>query len=221
MVRRRHHQPVPQRGGPPPERPRRPGRADLRLHRDRPGEGLFLPRTARRSAAHGGGAEGPGRAEGRPRAGLHADGGRSGVCHAGLRTHRGDPFGGVRRLCVRCAGLAHRRRVAQGDRQRRRRFARRQGGGLQATARRSHPPVFAQAFGGAADRPPARCDGSGRRARPPVDRAARQASACHRALRVGGRHPPQLHALHLRHHRQAQGRAARHRRLRRGTGRVA
>ena len=30
----------------------------------------------------------------------------------------------------------------------------------------------------------------------------------------------QLHPVHLRHHRQAQGRAARHRRLRRGAGRL-
>jgi propionyl-CoA synthetase len=39
------------------------------------------------------------------------------------------------------------------------------------------------------------------------------------ALRVGRRHAPQLHAVHQRHHRQAQGRAARHRRLRGGAGR--
>ena len=38
------------------------------------------------------------------------------------------------------------------------------------------------------------------------------------AVRVGRRHAPELHALHQRHHRQAQGRAARHRRLRGGAG---
>ena len=39
------------------------------------------------------------------------------------------------------------------------------------------------------------------------------------SLRLAGVHPPQLHAVHQRHHRQAQGRAARHRRLRRSAGR--
>jgi propionyl-CoA synthetase len=38
LVQGRHHQPVPQRRGPAPERPRRPACADLRLHRDRPGK---------------------------------------------------------------------------------------------------------------------------------------------------------------------------------------
>ena len=37
-------------------------------------------------------------------------------------------------------------------------------------------------------------------------------------MRVGRVHPPQLHALHQRHHWQAQGRATRHRRLHRGAG---
>jgi hypothetical protein len=36
---------------------------------------------------------------------------------------------------------------------------------------------------------------------------------------LGRGHAPQLHALHQRHHRPAQGRAARHRRLRGGAGR--
>ncbi len=40
------------------------------------------------------------------------------------------------------------------------------------------------------------------------------------ALCLAGIQCAQLHALHQRHHRQAQGRAARHRRLLRGAGRV-
>ena len=40
-----------------------------------------------------------------------------------------------------------------------------------------------------------------------------------RALHLGRCHAPELHALHQRHHRQAEGRAARHRRLRGGAGR--
>jgi 6-phosphofructokinase len=84
-------------------------RADFCLHRDRPGKGLHLPRTAHRGAAHGRRAEGPGRAKGRPRPDLHADDPRGRVCHAGLHPHRRHPLGGVRRLCLRRAGLAHRR----------------------------------------------------------------------------------------------------------------
>jgi propionyl-CoA synthetase len=48
---------------------------------------------------------------------------------------------------------------------------------------------------------------------------ARQVHARAGALRMAGLHRHQLHHLHQRHHRQTQGRAARHRRLRRGAGR--
>ena len=43
--------------------------------------------------------------QGRPRHPLHADDSRGGVRHAGLRAHRRDPFGGVRR--IRRAGTRH------------------------------------------------------------------------------------------------------------------
>jgi hypothetical protein len=49
--------------------------------------------------------EGARRPEGRPGHHLHADGSRGGLCHAGLRAHRRDPLGGVRRLL---AGLPRR-----------------------------------------------------------------------------------------------------------------
>ena len=48
--------------------------------------------------------------------------------------------------------------------------------------------------------------------------AARAAPRRARALRLGRCDPSELHALHQRHDRQAEGRAARHRRLRRGAG---
>ena len=173
LVRRRHHQSVPQRGRPASERAGRAGGADLRQHRDRAGEGLHLPRAARRGAAHGGRCCAAGRAKGRPRADLHAHDCRGGLCHAGLRAHRRHPLGGVRRLCLGLAGLAHRGCRAQGGDQRRRRFARRQGGGLQAAAGRGDPPVEAQARFGAAGGSPARAHGTGGRARPALGPAAR------------------------------------------------
>ena len=50
---------------------------------------------------------------GRPRAGLHADDPRGRVRDAGLRAHRRDPFGGVRRLRQRQPGQPHRRRASR------------------------------------------------------------------------------------------------------------
>jgi hypothetical protein len=83
-----------------------------------PGKNLHLWRTAHRSAARCRHAQGPGRAKGRPRADLHAHDCRGCVCHAGLRAHRGHPFGGVWRVCQCVAGLAHRGRRAEAHRQR-------------------------------------------------------------------------------------------------------
>ena len=45
--------------------------------------------------------------KGRPRADLHADGGRSGLCHAGLRAHWSRALGGVWWLCRRLTGNPH------------------------------------------------------------------------------------------------------------------
>ena len=56
------------------------------------------------------------------------------------------------------------------------------------------------------------------RARRALRAAARAPSRHRRALHLGRFHPPQLHPLHQRHDRPAQGRAARHRRLRGGAG---
>ena len=221
VVRRRHDQPVPQRGRPAPGHARRPERADLRLDRDRPGEGLQLPRTARRGAAHG-------------RRCLLSLGVKQGdrvliympmipeAAFAMLACARigAHPLGGVRRLRQRQPGQPHRRCRAHGDRQRRRRQPRRQGGALQAAARRGDPAGRAQAGQGADGRPRPGRD-SRRVAGRDEDYAALREQAHRRAgaLRLGRVDAPELHALHQRHHRQAQGRAARHRRLRGGAGR--
>ena len=60
-----------------------------------------LPRAARRSLPHGQCAEGARRQEGRPGHHLPADDPRGGLRHAGLRAHRRDPLGGLRRLLAR------------------------------------------------------------------------------------------------------------------------
>ena len=117
---------------------------------------------------------GAGREAGRPRADLHADDPRGGVRDAGLRAHRRDPLGGVRRLRQRQPGQPHRRRRAHGDRQRRRRHPRRQGGGLQAAARRGDPPGRAQAGQGAAGRPRPGADGAAWPAATSTTRALRE-----------------------------------------------
>ena len=64
--------------------------------------------------------------------------------------------------------IAHRGRHAEGDRQRRRGLARRQGGGVQAAAGRGDPPVQPQARGRAAGGPRPGAHGAGRRPRPSV-----------------------------------------------------
>ena len=55
------------------------------------------------------------RQQGRPRHPLHADGAGGGVRDVGLRAHRRDAFGGVRRLRGEGTGDPHRRRQAEAD----------------------------------------------------------------------------------------------------------
>jgi hypothetical protein len=220
VVRRRHHQPVPQRGGPP----RRHAPAAQRARSGSP------PRWTRRWST--------------PSPSCSAEVERMAAILQSLGVKQGDRvlvympmipeaafamlacarigalhsvvFGGFASVS---AGQPHRRRRAHRRRQRRRRLARRQGGALQGPAGRGHPAVHAQAR--------ARADGGPRPATMPMvagrdaDCASLRAQAPGRpgALRLGGVHPPELHAVHQRHHRQAQGRAARHWRLRGGAGR--
>ncbi len=58
------------------------------------------------------------RDQGRPGHRLHAHGARGGHRHAGLRPHRRDSLGGLRRLRRQGAGHPHRRCQAQGHRRR-------------------------------------------------------------------------------------------------------
>ncbi len=221
MVFRGQDQPLPQRGGPPrgatTERPR----TDLRLDGNERREDLQLRRTQGRGDAHGGDHAIARREEGRPGADLHADDRRGDLRHPRLRAHRRDPLGGVWRLRFRLAGDAHRGCQAQAHRVERRRHARRQVGALQASAGRGDQPRAGQAGKGPDGRSRPRQGvqqggGPGRRLR----HAAYPVHECRGALRVDGIFRAFLHPLHLGHHRQAQGRAARHRRLRGRAGRV-
>ena len=87
---------------------------------------------------------------GRPRADLHADDRRGGVRDAGLRAHRRDPFGGVRRLRRRQLASRIDDATPKVDRQRRRRH--------RAAARWSpYKPLLDEAIRLSAHKPPKRC----------------------------------------------------------------
>ena len=200
---------------------RRPARADLGLDRGRPGAHLQLPRAARRGAAHGRDAAGAGRAAGRPRADLHADDPGGGVRDAGLRAHRRDPLGGVRRLRQRQPGHAASttpspKVIVSAD------------AGCRGGKVVPYKPLLDEAIRLSAHKPapvllvdrglaPMERDG---RPRPRLRDAARSSTATPQVPCAWlDATASELHALHQRHHRQAQGRAARHRRLRGGAGR--
>ena len=74
--------------------------------------------------------------KGRPRHHLPADDPGGGLRHAGLRAHRRDPFGGVRRLLARSARRPHRGLQVERRHHRRRRLARRPQGAAQGQHRR-------------------------------------------------------------------------------------
>ena len=99
-------------------------------------EAHHLSRAARRGLPLRQCAEGPRRQEGRPRHHLHADDPGGGLRHAGLRPHRRDPFGGVRRLLARFARRPHRGLRLQRRHHRRRGPARRPQGSAQGQRRR-------------------------------------------------------------------------------------
>ena len=185
MVRRRHHQFVPQRRRPLGGQPGRCRRADRHFHRNECRAHLQLSRTAARSGTLRRYFAVAGRGQGRPRPDLHADDRRGGLRHAGVRAHRRRAFRGVRWFCRQQPGQPHRRCAAKTGVLRRCRFAQWQGDRLQAAARRSHPHRCAQAAAGAAGRPPSGADatdaGSRRRLRDPARAAPGRAGACHLA----------------------------------------
>ena len=144
---------------------------------------------------------------------LHADVDRGRGRDAGLRAHRRDAFGGVRRILGQvAAGAHHRRRRGRGD-HRRRAGARRQAPAAEGDRRRGarhgrlrgHPQR---------DRLPAhrRQDRLHRAARPLAARARREAGR-HLRAGMGRRRASAVHPLHVGIDRQAEGRAAQLRRL--------
>ena len=143
---------------------------------------------------------------------LHADDPGAADGDAGLRAHRGGPLGGLRRLQRRGRPRPHERRRPRS---------------------RSSPPTRAGAAAAWCRSSAAstrRCEGSptvknvvvvrrtgnevpdDRGSRPLVPRPRRERVRHLRARAHGVRGPP-LHALHLGHHRQAEGHQAHHRRL--------
>lgn len=124
LVRRRRHQPLLQRSGPASCRARRAAGAGGSIQRDRHHAGTELSRTAPRGECVRGDIALAGRGQGRSCRHLHAERGRGGVRHAGLRAHRRDPLGGIRRLRRAQPGFAHRRCAAEAADRRGRRHAR-------------------------------------------------------------------------------------------------
>ena len=117
-----------------------------------------LCRAAGRGGDAGRRAAGFRRAEGRPRHRLHADDPGGADRHAGLRPHRRDPLGGLRRLCGQGTRDPHRRRQPKAHPLRVLRHRAATRGALQAAARRGDRPRRAQA-----GRRAASCSGRRRR----------------------------------------------------------
>ena len=149
--------------------------------------------------------------QGRPRHDLPADGAGGGGGDAGLRADRRDPFGGVRRVLPRQPGQPHPGlRLGAAD-HRRRGAARRPQGAAEGERRRGAEvlPGREERHRGEGDRRRGRDAG---RPRPRLCDAVRGGLARLPARR-DERRGPAVHPVHLGQHRQAEGRAAHHRRL--------
>ena len=114
---------------------RRPDRDPVGGRRPRRGPPRHLSRTARERLPARERAEGAGRQEGRPGHDLPADDPRGGGRDAGLRPHRRDPFGRVRRLLAGQPRRAHRGLPLDRADHRRRGAARRPQGAAEAQRR--------------------------------------------------------------------------------------
>ena len=156
------------------------------------------------------------RQEGRPRHHLHADDPGSRLCDARLHAHRRHPFGRLRRLLAGRAGRPHRRLQARPSSSPPTRACAAASRSRSRTTptRRSTSPPSATAHGQerAGRAPHRRQDRLGRRPRPLVPRRGRHGLSRLPAGEDEGRGPA-VHPLHLGLDRQAEGRAAHHRRL--------
>ena len=193
---------------------RRPAGIDLRQPGDGQREGLHLPGAPGRGGDLRRRAPESRRGGGRPGDRLHAHGARGRGGHSGMRPSRRGPLRGVRRLRGQRARHAHRRRPAQGHRERELRHRGQPRRRVQALAGRGRPAGAAQARGlpGAAKASGARVH-DGRPGRGLERGGGRRQPG---SVRLGGRHRSAVHPLHLRHHGAAQGHRARQRRPRRG-----
>ena len=189
------------------ERQRREDRDHLRGRRRRGDQGHVsraactrLPVRQRAQVAR--------RQKGRSRHHLHADVGRGRRRDAGMRAHRRDAFGGVRRLLGQVAAGAHHRRRRHRRHHRRRAGARRQASAAQGDRRRGAGPGrlrgHTQRRRLSAHRRQGRVLGSARR----LDARAGGEAGGHLHAGVGGRRASAVHPLHLGIDRQAEGRAA-------------
>ena len=205
-----------QRGPQLPRPPRRggPGRQGGLLlgGRARRQPRHHLRRAAGRGPALRQRAEGPRRGAGRPGQHLPADDPRGRRGHAGLRPHRRRPQRGLRRLLLVGPGRPDQRRRGQGPRDRRRRLPPGRGVPAQAPGRRrsrddARPSRAWSSCAAAATRSTCRTAGTtGTTTSWPT--AERRVPG-----RADGRRAAAVPALHLGHHRQAQGDHAHQRRL--------
>ncbi len=202
---------------PPSRETRRPDRHHLGRRRPHGVEAHHLPRTARRSLQVRQCAAQPQRQEGRPRHHLHADDPGSRLRDARLRADRRGPFGGVRRLLAGPPRRAHHRLPVEDRHHRRRRPARRQEGAAEGQRRCGHRQERRRRLGrrGQAHRRRRR-HGSG--ARPLVPRRGRDGDDG-MPVRADERGRSAVHSLHVGLDRQAERRAAHHRRLSASTSR--
>ena len=170
-----------------------------------------LSGAARRGLPDGQHPAQPQRQEGRPRHHLHADDPGGGLRDARLRAHRRGPFGGVRRLLAGLARRPHRGLQVERRHHRRRGPARRPQGAAQGQHRRRDRQGRRRRsrHRGEAHRRQGR-HGSGPRRLVPRGRQDGDDGMPVRADERGG---PAVHPLHLGLDRQAEGRAAHHRRL--------
>ncbi len=211
MVRGRHAQRRLQLHRPASRQARRPDRDHLGRRRPQGRQEDHLQATARRGLPLRQRAEGARRQEGRPRHHLHADDPGSGDRHARLHAHRRRAFGGVRRLLAGFARRPHRGLQIDRHHHRRRRRARRP----QDSAQGQHRCRRRQGRRRHLDhrRAPHRRQGEHEAGPRRLLRRDRQDRAGRLPVRGDERGGPAVHSLHLGLDRQAEGRAAHHRRL--------